>query len=210
MGEYIELDGRSYKIGTCESLYYCRYDDLCEWVRAARGAHSPGNDEPREYLKGAYRFRFPFPDEDGPEAERIDAYCRQYDRGVTFAAPAELFADVEHSDLCRWIVPGGIEYAGLNVFIPCPAGPDFGELKHSPTPTAHYLQVKQQRPFEGALWAVVGCAWCGSLWRLTAERARILAEYIITPEGNVTGYDQVAELARRIVAGYETATEAKP
>jgi len=220
MGEYVKLDGESYKIGTCESLYYCRYDDLREWIAAGRATLSDGNEKPAEYLKGAYRFRFPFPDEDGAEAERIDAYGRDYERGVTIEAPAELFEEMDHTTLCKWIGPAGIEHYGVNVIIPCPLGPDFDQVQHSPAPTLYHLEIVQQRPYEGALWCVVRCAWCGAMWRLDPQRGRRLAAHIIEHGRAVleTGYplrffgekskgdDDGQELARRIVAGYETAS----
>jgi hypothetical protein len=214
MGEYIKLDGRSYKVGTCESLYYCRFEDLREWIAAGRVERDPSNDEPRAYMGGAYRFRFPFPDEDGPEAERIAAYQAIYERGVTVTAPAELFTDVEHNRLYKLISPRNVAYFGVNVSLPCPLAPDTGEVKPYPAPSAWHLYIVQQRPFEGALWTVVGCAWCDGLWRLDPDRGRLLAEWI-TEHGRavLNGYPREGrgnvdsagkELARRILAGYET------
>jgi len=197
MGEYISVDGiGQIKLGTCESLYYVRYTDLARWVREGRTHQVDGNDEPAEYLKGAYRFRFPFPDEDSENVdERLDNYGREYNRHLTVQVfPEHMYAEAEHMRIVQWLRPkgyndwqGGVQYA-----LPCPQGPevnpDLGERR--------YLSIVQQRPVEGRLWCVVACAFCGCLWRLEEASAARLAEHITR-----TRPDQ-AELARRIVAGY--------
>jgi hypothetical protein len=242
MGEYIQVDGHSYKLGTLESMYYCRYDDLREWIAAGRASFCPGNLDPGEYLGGKFRFRFPFPDEDGPEAERIEVYGAEYDRGVTVEVPAEFFAEVDHATIYKRISPRGVDYFGINLVLPCPLGPESDQPKPFPEPSACHLQIVQQRPFEGALWTVVRCAWCGSLWRLDPEWGRRLADRIAEHgQAVLNGYPRAdasgdvrypgygrslpesgrvpfsrgekdasgAELARRIIAGYETVTGTK-
>ena len=53
MGEYAirKSDGESIKIGTCEDMYYLRYEDRCKVT-------------PEEGSGFGYRWRLPFPDED--------------------------------------------------------------------------------------------------------------------------------------------------
>lgn len=58
MGEYIKVPGRgTVKLGTCENLYYCTYQQAERWCH---GTHIvPGNLEARHYLdpKRGWRYR---------------------------------------------------------------------------------------------------------------------------------------------------------
>lgn len=209
MGEYIQLDGRHYKLGTCESLYYVRYDDLAGWIRDGRVLYSPGNEQPREYLQGTpYRFRFPFPDEDDPEEEtRLDRYYsgagidlqgqEAYTRGITFRVPRGMVddGDIVHFPISTWVRAKGLDFVGMSFSHPCPQSHD--NFRDDALGDWGYLSVVQQRPIEGRLWTVVGCAFCAGLWRLDAEGAALLAAHITTQ------CPKHAELARRILAGYE-------
>ena len=200
MGEYILLDGQAVKLGTLESLYYVRFADLVAWIAAGRAARMAGNLEPAEYLEGQpFRFRFPFPDEDRPtDFERLEVYGANYDRGVVVTAPAGSLEDVDHLDLTHWVKAGDSHY-GLNVCIPCPAGPAGDKLSHSPLPGVDLVKIVQQRPLEGLLWVVMGCAWCGALIRLDREHAAQLAEHI---RASYPGDELRQGIAYRIIAGY--------
>jgi hypothetical protein len=206
MGEYIQLDGRPYKIGTCESLYYVRYTDLADWIAAGRAQRDPGNADPAVYLNGAHRFRFPFPDEDGAETTRLAAYVQSYERGLTVRADSALLEGVAHLDVDKWLRPGELDHGGCNVYLPCPYDTEaFDHLRHSPVGDARFVSIVQQRPFDGCLWTVVRCPFCGALWRLTSDQAQVLAGNIRADQQHDARY---AELARRIIAGYETPTGA--
>lgn len=200
MGEYIMLDGRDYKLGTCEDLYYCRYTDLAAWVRAGRAMHADGNQKPAAYLTdGRYRFRFPFPDEDGDEAARLAHYePPNWDRGVVVPAPTGLGAGVEHLGIAAWVKTRDAEY-GFNVFLPCPADAArwTADYSHSQIPYAPRVEVVRQKPVNGQLWTVLRCQWCAAMWRIDADEAARLHDHICQHDW------AHAELARRILAGYE-------
>jgi hypothetical protein len=86
MGEYATHAGQSVKIGTCEDMYYLRYDQRHQ-VTPERGSVDPVADA------GVLRFRFPWPDED--HCEPGSAFNGQFERGVIvpgYAPPA----DAEH------------------------------------------------------------------------------------------------------------------
>jgi hypothetical protein len=193
MGEYVRLDGHLYKLGTCESLYYVRYADLAGWIAAGRVARAEGNDEPRAYLAGAYRFRFPFPDEDGPEDARLAAYGQDYQRGVTVPAPAGLLAGLDHMPVRVWLKHGLRYVGGVSVALPCPMTPEFDQVTHGPVADDPAVTIFQQRPIDGRLWVVVGCPWCGALVRLEEAEAARLADRLPADH---------AEFGRRIRAGY--------
>lgn len=218
MGEYILLDGHPYKLGTCENLYYGRYADLVEWIDAGRAGHMPGNDDPLDYLAGAYRFRFPFPDEDGPERARLATYGAEYDRGVLIPYPAELLtADITHYDAYAEVVP--YDNRGHTIAhrvratytTPCPfdatvekppatfeifAASDNPALSRYETRGA-WVELVEQRPVDGVLWAVFRCPFCAARWRVAREEAGTIAAYAQehAPE--------LAETMRRMLAGYD-------
>jgi hypothetical protein len=64
MGEYVDYLGESYKVGTCENLYYVTFQSMGEIALSA--LRLTGNAQPHEYMNEQYgwRYRFPFPDED--------------------------------------------------------------------------------------------------------------------------------------------------
>ena len=100
MGEYANYRGDEIKIGTCESMYYLRYEDrhLVEWIR--------GNvDASRDT---GLLWRLPFPDEDGRGPGNYEDYGRgiQLRRGDEWLRCPELAAEhglTDHlSTLFRW------------------------------------------------------------------------------------------------------------
>lgn len=82
MGEYALYEGQRIKIGTCEDMYYLRWDQA-HLVKPLRGNADPFED--CEEL----RFRFPFPDED----DRAPGAFDDFDRGLFIpgiAVPSEV------------------------------------------------------------------------------------------------------------------------
>lgn len=81
MGEYATTaSGETVKIGTCENLYYLRWDQHQQVI--------PEAGQWSEDLYRAYRFRFPFPDEDRIPVDRMQE-IEDFDRmvGVPFYRP---------------------------------------------------------------------------------------------------------------------------
>ncbi len=68
MGEYAKLGNQEIKIGTCENMYYLRYEDR---LRVTKCAHSL--DPARET---GLRFRLPFPDEDSIQPGNYEPFER--------------------------------------------------------------------------------------------------------------------------------------
>lgn len=201
MGEYIELDGLTYKIGTMESLYYVRYDQMAAWVTSGRARQKGGNLSPHRYLEGDFRFRFPFPDEDTPDNQLGEAALLDYDRGFPVAGGLEVREMVEHERCYATIQGGGAWGVGttnLSILVGCPQGED----PHPHIEGRGFVEIVAQRPiFEGApqatpaaLWVVVRCPYCRSMARLDLESAHVLAERL-QEAGNT-------ETARRVLAGY--------
>lgn len=221
MGEYILLDGQPNKIGTTEDLYYCRYTDLVGWIDAGRAARMPANEEPADYLAGAYRFRFPFPDEDGTEAGRLRAYGAEYNRGVLIPYPPELLTeDITHYNAYAGFFPhlrGHVADYPIRVIwsVTCPLGaaaraamiaPTFETLAPPDETGSRWYEKRgpwvgltQQRPFDGMLWAVFKCPWCGARWRVEREEAARIAAYAQATAPEL----DLSEIMRRMLAGYD-------
>jgi len=112
MGEYAyNLTGERIKIGTCESMYYLRFEDRRN-VTLDTGSVDPAT------TKGLF-FRLPFPDEDHVPPGSYQSF----DRGVLLASDFS----VEGTE------PGNIQLkheSGLLANVPCYHGikiPDLGE-----------------------------------------------------------------------------------
>jgi hypothetical protein len=90
MGEYAKFQGHSVKIGTCENMYYLRWDQKT-WVVREEGSINPYG----QGMAGMIRFRFPFPDEDHVRPGDFGPY----NRGVPIECPVPV--DVSHNRNCK-------------------------------------------------------------------------------------------------------------
>lgn len=175
MGEYATFNDYQIKIGTCEDMYYLRFDQRA-LVRAERGSVDPVADA--EHL----RFRFPWPDEDGIEPGSGKFYDNGFHRSLPvhgFAAPS----DVDHGTVQF------VAQAGYNVSLPCPESDAYtggDDLSSRLLTGGGLLRVRVHRNgFSGAvhlvaqrlipgvgLVPILKCGGCETMWR-EEERARI-------------------------------------
>jgi hypothetical protein len=192
MGEYATHNGQSIKIGTCEDLYYLRFDQR-HLVKAERNSVDVNNKQ----YEGSLRFRFPFPEEDTVEPGHFD----DYKKSVTvpgYKAPET----VEHYSI-QFTNP-----TGYNLSVPCPEG-------HGPHPVQIHrngwnggVGVSQQKLVDGQLWTVCECRTCGGKWRCDEESGQAIAtafQQAATAEKarkNTTTADYYNTIADRILAGY--------
>lgn len=163
MGEYAKLkNGTEIKIGTCENMYYLRFED--------RGNVLPltGSLDPSEEL--GLRFRVPFPDEDDvgpgyyPDAFRGEPLINQ--EGQFFKADEDLD-------------PGLIQIShasGLLINVPCYHGaklPDVGtECKAFWNGKGYFFELIHIKNEQDGLFPIIGCRHCGSKWK--ADWAEVL------------------------------------
>lgn len=98
MGEYIKYKGNEVKIGTCENMFYTSYQKYKNAFDLGHLQKLYGNGDPSEYLdiENGYRFRFPFPDEDGLPFGKI---IEPPDRGVEVVLSDDFAADGTSKDL---------------------------------------------------------------------------------------------------------------
>lgn len=184
MGEYAEFSGERIKIGTCESMYYLRWDDRYR-VSPLSGNVNPAMDT------GLF-FRLPFPDED----EQLPGEYQEFNRGYRLGSKSAIgWTDwtPEGLDDCG---PGHIQLShtsGLLLSVPCHHGVKLPEV--GPGTRAHWngkshaieLCFVKSMP-GGSLRPVYRCRFCESMWScdwdeilpycgLDAEMLRRLTEY---------------------------------
>ena len=91
MGEYVKYKGSETKIGTVESIYYVSFEKYQKALNRNQLSKLDGNDFPENYMKpAAFKFRFPFPDEDKLAFGDI---IEPFNRGIPVKIDQAAFAD---------------------------------------------------------------------------------------------------------------------
>jgi hypothetical protein len=148
MGEYAMYNGDHVKIGTCEDMYYLRWDQA-HLVSAESGSVDPLADAT------AVRFRFPFPNED-----RI--------RPGEFEDPFRGIA-VPHAT-----VPDGVDHhtvqfsaqRGYLMSVPCPESGETIPYHVHRNGFSGAVKIVQQKWWNGHLITICECGGCGAKYRL--------------------------------------------
>lgn len=194
MGEYARFRDQSVKIGTCEEMYYLRYDQR-HLVWQERGSLDPNRND----VACELRFRFPWPDEDGTEPGGFDAYERSLAiRGVPVPE------GVEHGTVQF------VAHAGYVISLPCPeglvgatagltAGAWNGVTIHrNGFSGAVHLCQQKPTPDGKTLRAIFKCGGCGAKWR--AETWTDVEPYIVAlrSEGDRRAKDGCGDFYHRI------------
>lgn len=190
MGEYITINNKQIKIGTCEDIYYARY----EQIKRLQGLGKKEGDTPIYNLLNSrcgYRFRFPFPEEDNIEIGCFD----NFNKGLKVELPNRYVIketqEVDHNQKVT------VQLQGKNksFLIPCPYSVDWNpKIMQSTIEETLDMEIVQQRPFENALWTVCRCLYCGVLFRLPPLQAEYLARHLIEINKPI--------IAERILSGY--------
>jgi hypothetical protein len=192
MGEYMRRisDGARIKVGTCEDLWSLRYDQL-------RDVAYCGDADPSRALD-IYRFRFPWPDEDGtPPGDYADPFR---ELGISGVAPPEI--GLEHST-CQFV-----SHHGYVVSLPCPESPE-GDPRVVRNGNAGPVRLAGQAIRGGRLVAICRCGGCHVPYRVpTLEDAQpILTALRATAEWRAVNGDAhsarwYGTVAERLEAGY--------
>lgn len=193
MGEYATFRGESVKIGTCEDMWYLRYD------QRFKVTPEPGNVDPVRDA-AALRFRFPWPDEDNVEPGAF----KDHGRGVAVTVDFPWMRDeIEHHTV-QFV---NREY-GLNVCLPCPdgAGDSHNVFTIHKNGYRGNVVLRQQRLVDGKLVIVCECGSCGAAFRLpTYDVAMPVIEAfdkLSKRAGEINGAGFYGKIAERICAGY--------
>lgn len=169
MGEYAtrKSDGERVKIGTCENMYYLRYEDR------GKVKKEPNNLDPNKE-KGLF-WRLPFPDEDDVKIGEYEDYNRGY--GLWKPIYNALGKQISHEDFTlddMAVEPGSIQLkheCGVLLSIPChhgtklPDAPDgwrIGWNGKSP-----HLELTSVKNNEDEIRFVVRCRFCEDMWSFT-------------------------------------------
>lgn len=172
MGEYAKHNGEQVKIGTCESMYYLRYEQR-HTVEPLPGNVNPHTD------KNLF-WRLPFPDEDHVKP----GYFEPYNRGLRLFHP--VLGDFYDEDLIKH--PGNIQLhsreAGLHANVKCYHGmklPDNStEARFFWNGKSHSFELIAVKNTDEGFRAVYQCRHCQSMWS-TDEWDKIL-EYVYDAE----------------------------
>lgn len=199
MGEYIRLgNGETVKLGTCEDLYYTTLAQLQQAIHDG-ASKVEGNLAPQEYLdpKNGFRYRFPFPDENIAIGEYED-----YERGWTVNVPPRLIGE-DHYTVQVHIHPRSAkkyDFNNLTMVVGCPLDPDQGKRPATQRPAPTIAQIRQQKQVDGTIWVVLGCPYCGSIWRLPPDEGTELVAFLRREYGD----GSTNLIASEIERGYAT------
>jgi len=161
MGEYAvrNSDGEQVKIGTCESMYYLRYEDRAKVSRLENSLDA--STETNLF------WRLPYPDEDNVQIGNYEVY----NRGERLCR-GEGDCCVDFSDPSTIESPGAVQLthpSGLLVSVPCYHGeklPEGNEIKaHWNGKSWSYELAFVKNLEDGTVWPVVHCRHCGRMWR---------------------------------------------
>jgi hypothetical protein len=216
MGEYLKVNSKTIKVGTCEDLFYARLSDLQEIEALSISEQLEGNDSVQGYLdpKNGYRYRFPFPEEDGLGAGSYEKYDKGFAVTIDSHSAPQLYEflrgkEWEHNTLCHSAsVNGGYN---VNLIIPCPLSIDFPKnIRMSCNGPSNVIEIIQQKQVEGQLWTVIRCGYCKAAIRLAPEAAAELANVLNLDADNFDrsyNHDHsnavyYREIAARIMDGY--------
>lgn len=165
MGEnaFRKSDGVNVKIGTCENMYYIRYEDRFKVSKAPNSLNPATTTD--------LRWRLPFPDEDNVSIGNYENHKRGFRLyGVSEVQGAgDIDAnglDIPDDD------PGVIQLrhdSGLLVNVPCHHGrklPDSGpEIKVFWNGKSWSLELVFIKNTPEGVKPIVGCRHCGQMWR---------------------------------------------
>ena len=199
MGEYArrKSDGERVKIGTCEEMFYLRWDDV------GKVSQVPNSLDPAT-TAGLF-FRLPFPDEDQMQPGDYTDHTRGYRLGWQEddgTARGSYWNDWTPEGIAE-MKPGLIQLShksGLLLNVQCHHGaklPDTGpDVKAHWNGKSHSFElIHVKHVGGGVLRPVYHCRHCGAMWSmdwaeilpfcgLNAEMLRRLEDYAATATGN--------------------------
>lgn len=150
MGEYAKHNGLRIKIGTCESMYYLRFEDRLS-VKKEANSLDPATE------KNLF-WRLPFPDEDSIQPGRYDQYNR-----------AEVLHDFSDAGTAQ--TPGTMQMhhpTGLLLNINCYHGEKLPEASKDFRPRwngkGSFFELAFIKNAGDSILPVIRCRACGGMW----------------------------------------------
>lgn len=167
MGEYAvrKSDHVEIKIGTCEDMYYLRYEDRDKVSKL------PNNLDPATCV--GLRFRLPFPDEDEVRPGEYQEYNRGLRLYQTVNSGTASAWHQDFSDESTVKAPGIIQLhhsaSGLLVNLPCYHGIKLPEVAQGTkvfwNGKGHSFELSSLKVTDEGVFPVVRCRHCDSAWR---------------------------------------------
>ena len=161
MGEYATRisDGEEIKIGTCESMYYIRYED--------RNLVNPRENSLDCSKELDLHWRLPFPDEDDIKVGEYQEFNRGsplYQMGEHGAEGFTIDESEQH--------PGSIQLthkSGLLLNIPCYHGvqlPDMGDIVRAGWngKQSWFFELKSIKNTKKGIKGIISCRYCDKSW----------------------------------------------
>ena len=157
MGEYAKYKGVEIKIGTCENMYYLRYEDR-DKVTKLHGSLNPATE------KNLF-WRLPFPDEDKNGAGNYENYQRGY-RLVDGANNDFPIDETMENSVGSFQMS---HPSGLLLSVPCHHGaklPVAGEgWRVHWNGKSHAIELAFLKNTPEGVLPVIRCRHCGDIWR---------------------------------------------
>jgi hypothetical protein len=175
MGVYVKINHNDeVKLGTCEDMYYCTYEQGQGIKHNCHGDLSAGDFDSFDI----FRWRFPFPD----EADIAIGHHKDAFKGFLMYAPLTVM-EISHTTILMDIEKNGAPR--IRYRIDCPVRNSLNievfRWDHAQASGNFFFEVVQQKPcIEGGrkeLQTVVRCPYCGSLSRLSREEVERLAAW---------------------------------
>lgn len=202
MGEYVNhAQLGDIKLGTCEDLYYTRFEQLQENIALSLLLCKPGNLKPEEYLnpEKGFRYRFPFPDEDQIEIGDFNDYNKSVEILLDYSV------EFDHEKVCLSISKKGTSNSNINIYVPCPYSENFKSVDVCyRSDHRQSIEIIQQKQIDKELWTVIRCPYCHAAIRLEKVEAMKLAECVRknADKNNPDSITFYNEIANRMLAGY--------
>lgn len=209
MGEFAHYYGDRVKIGTCEDMYYLRFNQRWD-ISADSESVNPADDNEAKGL----RFRFPFPWEDNIAP---GGYSNAFEAFRFDADLSEIMKNQVHHHSVQFKAD-----PGYLVSLPCPEGPDEQPFKVHRNGFKGHVHLVQQGVREGCLSPIFQCGGCRAKFyvpqdALAPALEKLLADYKhendfqrrrLTAQGEdpdkfTPAMRHVPEIVRRIMEGYE-------
>src|SRR3990167_4240466 len=199
MGEYARFNGNTIKLGTCESMYYVRFED--------RDKVQPESHSLNAATAPGLFWRLPFPDEDDNGPGNYPDYNRGLRLYRVLKDPENSFRPdrVEDFEDTETVSDPGIiqltHKCGLLLNVPCYHGIGLPQVQKPMQAfwngRGHFFELASVKDHPGrGLMPVVHCRHCGHMWRYEwAEILPFVAEEVML--GRLTVYASMCSPASK-------------
>ena len=203
MGEYAEIGGEYLKLGTCEAMYYVRWQDVKDTVDGKWSIGTKGGYDRRSLRRlckeRELHWRFPWPHEDHQNRPSTWTNRDPFAPHVIVRAD-KLRSAAIHESFSHWFKPGDqppLSNMGVRVVLPCPHLADrnprkwevdgkklfYGGAFNEKTPVLLRVSARGINP-DGTFHTIVSCVFCDKLQALYSEEQELVEEVVWAKHGD--------------------------